>query len=126
MFRGCVRPLRIGRARLAVEVADSILARAVGLMFRRDLGRESGVLLCFPRSADHALHMWWVRFPLDILFLDDRGRVVKIVRAAPGQGPFAPGVPVRYALEVRAGWCRRHGIRAGAAARLPVSARSRA
>jgi len=126
MFRGRVRGLRIGRVRLRVEVADSLLTRAVGLMFRRSLAPDAGVLLCFPRSGDHALHMWWVRFPLDIAFIRDDGRVLKIVRAVPGQRPFASGRRIRYALELHAGSCRRWGIRAGARCRLPVSARPRA
>lgn len=126
MFRGRVRPLRIGRVRVRVEVADSILTRAVGLMFRRFLAPDAGVLLCFPSSRNHALHMWWVRFPLDILLLDEAGRIMKIVHAAPGQWPFAPGVPVRFALEVNAGFCRRHRIRPGMTCRLPVSGPARA
>ncbi len=113
MIRGRIRTLRVGRTRMRVEVADTILTRAVGLMFRRRLAPDAGVLLCFPRAGRHALHMWWVRFPLDVVWLDDDGRVVKIERAAPGRVPFTPGRPVRYALELNAGAARRLRIAPG-------------
>ena len=125
-LRGRVGVLRIGRARVHVEIADSILTRAVGLMFRRILSRNAGVLLCFPRAGRHLLHMWWVRFPLDVAFLDHRGVVQEIRRAAPGGWPFAARRPVRYALEVNAGTCRRIGLRPGSRCELPVSAPARA
>ncbi len=113
MLRGPVRPLRIGRARVRVEVADTLLTRGLGLMFRRRLAPDAGVLLCFPRAGHHALHMWHVRFPIEVIWLDDHGTVTGIRRAAPGAGPFRPGRRVRFALEVNAGTCRRLGIRPG-------------
>jgi hypothetical protein len=116
-----VRTIRIGKARIRAEVADSFVALALGVMFRRGLGQDRGVLLKFRRAGNHALHMWFVRFPLDIAFIDEAGTVRKVTQARPWQAPFAPGCRVRYALELPAGYCRANGIGPGMrAAGLPA------
>lgn len=88
-------------------------------MFRRRLPPDAGMLLRFPRIADHGLHMLNVRFPLDLVFLRADGTVARIARALPGGWGFYAGEPVRWCLEVNAGFCRRHGIRRGDRIRIP-------
>lgn len=59
-----------------VEVARSIWARFWGLMFRKGLGRDEALLID-PCSSVHTMFM---RFPIDIVFLDAENRVVKITQ----------------------------------------------
>jgi uncharacterized membrane protein (UPF0127 family) len=106
--------LAIGRHRLNAEIAETPWALALGLMFRRRLAPGRGMLLRFGRDADHALHTWFVRFPLDLIFLDRRRRVAAIRTVPPWSGPIRCGRRIREVLEVPAGWCRRRGIRVGA------------
>ena len=108
-----VIPLKIGNATIRAEVADTSFRLALGLMFRSRLAPEEGMLLRFGKSANHALHMWFVRFPIDVIFIREDGNVARIHHARPWEFPFTAGSAVRYALEVNSGFCLRNGIKAG-------------
>jgi uncharacterized membrane protein (UPF0127 family) len=111
--------IKIKRAVIRAEIADTVPKLALGLMFRHKLAWGAGMLLRFGRSADHAIHTWFVRFPLDVIFIKESGAIAHIRRAVPWELPFRAGSPVRYVLEVGAGFCRRHRIKAGDKVRLP-------
>jgi hypothetical protein len=71
--------LRLENGRTVCErclLAETALARMRGLLGRRELVREEGILL---RPAS-SIHMAFMRFPIDALFLDGDGRVLKIAR----------------------------------------------
>ena len=57
------------------KVADSILGRAVGLMFSKPT--QSAMILKFGREMPISLHTYFVFYPIDILFVDSRLRVVE-------------------------------------------------
>jgi uncharacterized protein len=63
--------------------------------------------------------MWNVRFPLDLIFIRQNGRIALIHKALPGESNFRPGKPVKYVLEVNAGFCTRNGIKTGDRCRIP-------
>lgn len=92
-----------------VKRADTFLARLVGLMFRAGMAPLGGLLLTPCRSV----HTCFMRFPLDVVFLDADFRVVAVVlHLAPwrftGHNPQAC-----HALELSAGDVARLGIRYG-------------
>ncbi len=91
-----------------VRVAGGIWSRFWGLMGRRALPEGSGLLLT-PCSS---VHTFFMRFPIDVLFLDRERRVVKLV---PAMRPFrmALGGGGREALELGAGEAARAGVEAG-------------
>ena len=60
---------------LRLEVADNFVSRFCGLMLREDIGNADGLLL----SPCNSIHMCFMRFALDIVYLDDDGRVIRIV-----------------------------------------------
>ena len=90
------------------RVADRPLARMRGLLGRRELPPGEGVLL---RPAA-SVHTWFMRFPIDVVFLDRELRVLKVV---PQLAPWrvASGRGARAVLELAAGECERRGIRPG-------------
>ena len=97
---------------LEVRVADRFIARALGLLVGAPLEAHEGLLIA-PCSSIHTIGM---RYPIDVLFLDLEGRVLRVfaeVRA--GRMRFAPGA--RAVLELRSGTAARHGLRPGV--RLP-------
>ena len=103
------------RAVVKVEVADTPAARQVGLMFRRSLAGDGGMLFVFPTEQKLYFWMYNTGIPLDMIFADAQGRVVGVV---PDAEPFSRrllgvDVPAKYVLEVNAGFSRRHGIKAG-------------
>jgi uncharacterized protein len=92
-----------------------------GLMYRRSLESNRGMLFDLRRRDEHKFWMHNTCIPLDMLFIDEDGLVVGIVENAPTLNDDARGVdcPSRYVLEVNAGWTRAHGVRAGTTVMLP-------
>ena len=98
-----------------VELARTEAERARGLMFRKSLATDAGMLFLFEESAEHGFWMQNTLIPLDMIFIDDSGRIVGIVaRAEPlTTTPRTVGVPSRYVLEVNGGWSAAHGVARG-------------
>ena len=103
-----------GRA-LDVEVASDPEARARGLMFRRTLPENGGMLFITPGRESAGFWMKNTFLPLSIAFLDDSSRIVNIADMQPFDEVTAhrPAVPVPYALEVSRGWFAANGIGPG-------------
>ena len=105
---------------VAVELATTPDARQLGLMYRDELAPGSGMLFIFPASAPQAFWMKNTKIPLDILFIDDTGKIVRLhARTTPFSEESLPSdAPVRFVLEVPGGWCADNGIAEGDAVRL--------
>ena len=109
-----------------VEVADDDAKRQRGLMFRRELPDDRGMVFVFDEEGEHPFWMKDTLIPLDMIFVDAGGRVTGIVaRAEPlSLGPRLGG-PSRYVLEVAGGWAGRHGVKPGDRVRVEgISRRS--
>ena len=89
-------------------LADRPFDRMRGLLGRRDLAREEGILLK-PASS---VHTWFMRFPIDVVFLD---REMSVLRVVPRLGPWRWAGRRRAAavLELAAGESERRGIEVG-------------
>jgi uncharacterized membrane protein (UPF0127 family) len=97
---------------LEVEVMVSNQDRAMGLMFRRSLPEDQGMLFVFERSDFHGIWMKNCRFPIDIVWMDEARRIVHVAEGAvPCEGDPCPTYePLRrasYVLELNAGQARR-------------------
>jgi uncharacterized membrane protein (UPF0127 family) len=93
-----------------VEAAESIGSRFMGLMFRADLPEGHGLVLR-PCSS---IHMFFMRFPLDAVFVDKEGRVVRIYASLK---PWRMTLTVRKAkacIELPAGTMAKAGVTEGA------------
>jgi hypothetical protein len=110
---------------VAVEIARTDAERARGLMRRRELADDAGMLFLFAESSDHAFWMKDTLIPLDMIFIGEDGRIVGIVeRAEPRTlAPRSVGAPSRYVLEVNGGWARARGVRRGDRVRFENVAR---
>ena len=92
-----------------IEVADSAIRRVKGLLGRECL--EDGQGLLFKQCA--SLHTFFMRFPIDVLFVDKSGKVLKV---ADGVKPFklvAAPLKAYYAIELPAGAVSRSKTRTG-------------
>ena len=93
---------------IAVEVADTIEKRSLGLGNRPGLKKGWGMLFVFGKRELHRFWMKSMQFPLDIIWLDNH-RIVHILRNAqptvPGEKPqiMSPPVPANFVLEIDAG-----------------------
>jgi uncharacterized membrane protein (UPF0127 family) len=103
------------RHAVAVELARTDAERQRGLMERRELAPDAGMLFIFDETGEHPFWMRNTLIPLDMIFVGDDGRITGVVeRARPGDlTPRSAGGPSRYVLEVNGGWAAAHGVRAG-------------
>lgn len=93
-----------------VEMAQGFWKKMIGLMFRKGLGEKSCFLMEFPDEGFHGIWMPFMRFPIDIIFLDSEKRVVGVsADARPlGLSPstwrvYYPEKPAKWVLELVAG-----------------------
>ena len=111
-----------GVSTFSVEIADTAETRARGLMFRKSMDDDHGMLFVYPRQRPVAFWMKNTFIPLDMIFVDETG-VVKAVHADAiphDTTPIPSGAPVRFVVEVNAGIAEAKGIGPGAEMRHPV------
>jgi uncharacterized membrane protein (UPF0127 family) len=98
-----------------VEVASDDASRSRGLMFRRALDLDHGMLFVFPSSEEHSFWMHDTPIALDLIFLDESRSVVGVVAHAAPQTDTSRtvGKPSRYVVEVGAGEAAEHAVGPG-------------
>jgi uncharacterized membrane protein (UPF0127 family) len=118
--------VRLARERdtlqLALELAISPDQKRMGLMERRRLADDAGMLFVYDATQPPNAGFWMyrTRIPLDIAFLDSAG-VIRSIRSmlpcptdlAEGCPTYTPDVPYQYALEMNAGFFAKRGVQAG-------------
>ncbi len=107
--------LKIGKHVLTAEVASTDPHRMQGLMHRRMLPENRGMLFVFPNIAHHGMWMKNTFIPLSVAFIDNNGVIINIEDMQPHTlDAHNAKQPVRYALEMNLGWFRKRGIGPGA------------
>jgi len=110
-----VMELKIGKHVLTAEVASNDPDRMQGLMHRRMLPENRGMLFVFTNVALHGMWMVNTWIPLSVAFIDESGTIVNIEDMQPHtRDAHNAKKPVRYALEMNQGWFRKRGIGPGA------------
>jgi len=100
--------------RLFVEIADTPYKREIGLMKRKNLDKNSGMLFRFKNSNNLSFWMKDTYIPLDIAFLNDSGKILQIEEMIPlSTRAISSKYPCRYALEVNRDWFKDNGIGVG-------------
>lgn len=107
--------LSAGMHRIEAEVVNNSAERATGLMNRPSMPMQRGMLFVFPEAGVQCFWMKNTLIPLSIAFLDDAGRIVQIADMLPQSlDNHCSAKPVRFALEMNAGWFKSRGLAAGA------------
>lgn len=106
--------LRIGSQPLKVEVASNDAQREQGLMFRKSMPRDEGMLFVFEDPGYYAMWMKNTLIPLSVAFVDREGIILNIADMEPQtlDSHLANG-PALYAIETNKGWFESHKIHAG-------------
>ena len=101
--------------KIDVEIARSIYEHSKGLMDRTSLPHNQGMLFIFEDMGPRSFWMRNTRIPLDIIYVDDRQRVVSIRKnAVPMSDESLPSEgPARYVVEVNAGFTDLYRIAPG-------------
>lgn len=92
--------------------------RALGLMFRKSLPEDRGLLFVFDDLGFHGIWMKNCRFPIDVVWLDEKRRVVHVEEKVPPcrRDPCPSYEPLQralYVLEINAGQAGREGVKVG-------------
>jgi uncharacterized membrane protein (UPF0127 family) len=107
-------PLYIRHKEIRVEVAQTPEERNRGLMGRKHLGKDEGMLFIFETEDYHGFWMKDTLIPLSIAFIDKDSRVVGITDMKPlTLNSHLPPKPALYALEMNKGWFSSNGIKVG-------------
>ncbi|OYW99910.1 MAG: hypothetical protein B7Z12_17175 [Caulobacter vibrioides] len=104
-----------GRTRFQVEIAATKAEQERGLMFRKSLAPDRGMLFTYKRPQPVAYWMKNTLIPLDILYIQANGRILSIARNARPHDltPLASGGPVLGVLEIAGGRAAQLGILPG-------------
>ncbi|WP_066687136.1 DUF192 domain-containing protein [Caulobacter sp. CCH9-E1] len=104
-----------GRARFQVEIAATQAEQARGLMFRKSLAPDRGMLFTYKRPQPAAYWMKNTLIPLDIIYIQPDGRILSIVRNARpyDETPLPSGGLVLGVLEIAGGRAAQLGILPG-------------
>lgn len=105
-----------------VELAQEPEERRIGLMHRREMAADHGMLFDFGRSAPVSMWMRNTYIPLDMLFIAEDGEIVNIAHdtVPHSEAILSSAGPVRFVLEVPAGTSRLLGVEPGDIARHPA------
>ena len=109
---------------LKVEIAANEKQRETGLMFRQALAADQGMLFVFEEQS--SIHVWMKNtlIPLDVIFIDQTGKIVSMLKNLPpckqtNCPVYHSAAPASFMLEVNAGFIEQQQIQPGQAIKLP-------
>ena len=106
--------LNAGLHRIDAEVAADQQNRMQGLMNRRHMATNQGMLFVFTQADRHCMWMRNTLLPLSVAFLDERGQILNIEDMKPQtENNHCAASPARFALEMNQGWFASKGIKVG-------------
>lgn len=110
------KTIYINNQGLNVEIADEPREQSQGLSGRASLGDNEGMLFVF--TASHIASFWMkdMNFSIDMIWIDEYGKIVGITKnISPDTFPqtFSPSSPIKYVLEVNAGWSDKNNVEVG-------------
>jgi uncharacterized membrane protein (UPF0127 family) len=110
-----VAQLTVNDRTVYAELARLPHERSRGLMFRRTLAPDSGMLFIFDAAERQRFWMKNTLIPLSIAFADTAGAITDILEmtALDTATDYSASVPARYALEMNRGWFAANAVRPG-------------
>ena len=109
--------VNFGKVKVKAEIADNPIKRAKGLMFRKNLEENKGMLFNFNNEDYHTFWMMNTSIPLDIIWVNENKEIVDIVEDA--QPCFInctshkPDEKAKYVVEVNSNFTKNYGINVG-------------
>ena len=106
--------LSAGMHLIRAELAADMATRSRGLMFRKSLAPNAGMVFVFDEASVHCMWMKNTYIPLSVAFLDEQGTIINIEDMAPQtEETHCAKRPARYALEMDRGWFASRNIKPG-------------
>ncbi|MDE1827941.1 MAG: DUF192 domain-containing protein [Candidatus Micrarchaeota archaeon] len=113
------KKVRFARRLIKLDLADNFAEQIVGLMYRKKMGENEGMLFRFGSSGFQRIWMLNMNFAIDVVWADEAGKVVDIAKnLQPCNGMFGceaygPKARAKYVLELKSGMSARLGIKVG-------------
>lgn len=112
--------IQVGKIKLKVEIADTPEKSAYGLMYRKSLGENEGMLFIFNESKPLSFWMKNTFVDLSIGYFDENKKLIEVLdmKAASSElqthfESYQSTNPAQYALEMRLGWFKKNQIKVG-------------
>ena len=106
--------LQAGMFQIDTQVAQTPDQRSIGLMFRKEMPQHEGMLFVFEQPATQCFWMKNTLLPLTAAFVADDGTIVNLADMKPqSDDSHCSTKPVRFVLEMNAGWFAKKQIKAG-------------
>lgn len=97
-----------------IQVASTSEQQSTGLMHRKEMPQNEGMLFVFAASSKQCFWMKNTLLPLTAAFIADDGTIVNLEDMKPQTtDPHCSAKPVRYVLEMNQGWFAKKGLKAG-------------
>ena len=107
-------PIDIKGKKIRVEVANTEKLRKLGLMHRKKLSDDAGMIFVYDKARVAAMWMKNTLIPLSVAFVNNDGVIINIEKMEPlDLTPHKSHSPAKYALEMRRGWFFENGIKPG-------------
>ncbi len=114
-------PITLKGKKIKVELAITEAEKEKGLMFRENVGKDSGMLFVYDDEKTLGFWMKNTRVPLSIAFIDKTGKIVDLQDMEPfSLAGHLSARPAKYALEMNQGWFKKNGIGMGDTVKLPA------
>jgi uncharacterized membrane protein (UPF0127 family) len=106
--------LSAGMHLINAQVASTPQQRAIGLMFRKEMPVNEGMLFAFEQAWEQCFWMKNTLLPLTAAFVADDGTIVNLADMQPQSlDSHCSTKPVRFVLEMNKGWFDKRGLKAG-------------
>jgi uncharacterized membrane protein (UPF0127 family) len=113
-------PMPIGSKIYQMEIAGDEASWEHGLMERNSMAADHGMIFVFPGSEMRSFWMHHTRFPLDVLFVDERGKIVSChTMKAYDEHSTRSDFPAKYVIELSAGEIAASGVKPGDQLKIP-------
>lgn len=103
------------RTKIDIEIADTEFDRELGLMMRKTMEENQGMLFIFPDAEPQSFWMRNTFIPLDMVFIDSSKQIITIRKNTRplSDTDYSSTGPAQYVLEVNAGFTDKYGIKEG-------------
>ncbi|MFZ2412091.1 MAG: DUF192 domain-containing protein [Candidatus Methanoperedens sp.] len=95
-----------------IEFARTKLCQMAGLMFRKDIPSDFSMIFILKKQSYVNVHMFFMRFPIDVIFLDEEKKVSGFSRLNPWTG-YKAMKDIKYVIEMKAGTIEKYNISIG-------------
>jgi uncharacterized membrane protein (UPF0127 family) len=106
--------LTAGPYRIETEIANTDESRQLGLMHRKKMAPNHGMLFVFSQPEQYCMWMKNTLIPLAVAFLDEDGKIINIEEMqAQTEDVHCASGPAKFALEMNSGWFKSRGVASG-------------